>query len=270
MPPTGPSRQQRRQQERRLADLGRSALARGFPPSLDDEVSLGVSMVLRGKLKEVGNHARASEAATLAEQLLDRSNAGSAADAQVACRRGCSHCCIAAVSITAPEIFRIAGWLRHTKGLLAALTPALVIERAKTSCGIPVEEMMQRGLPCPLLIDGACGIYTARPLSCRQLLSRSEASCRTIYSGGKIAPPFIDGALQRGVLARIVPLGAVKSVGLSDTSYELSGALLTALADVTTERRWLAGEDVFAGVQVTERPASTQEFIDRMARLLNG
>jgi hypothetical protein len=260
----------RRQQERRLADLGRSALVRGFPPSLDDEVSLAVAFALRAKLKETGNPARASEAAALAETLLDKSNAGIAAEPGIACKRGCAHCCVAAVSVTAPEVFRLAGWLRRAKGLPAAMAPAAVTERATASAGMALEAMMRSSAPCPLLVDGACGVYPARPLSCRQLLSTSEPACRAIYGGGDTKPAFVEGALQRGALTRIVLLGAVRSVGLSDTSYVLSGALVAALADATLERRWLAGEDVFAGVPVTERPASTQEFIDRTARLLGG
>ncbi len=268
MPTNTDSRQLRRQRERRLADLGKGALARGFPPSLDDEVSLGVAMALRNKLKEEGNRERASEAAALAEHLLDKSNTGIAPEQQIACRRGCAHCCIAAVSVTAPEIFRVAGWLRRAKGLPEDMSRARILARAEASRGVPVEAAMLSGVPCPLLTGGICGVYAARPLSCRQLLSRSEPDCRTLYAGTKIEPPFIEGALHRGVLARIVLLGAVRSVGLSDTSYALSGALLVALADASAEQRWLAGEDVFAGVPVTERPASTQEFIDRTARLL--
>src|SRR5262245_53746691 len=214
MPSNAPSRQQRRQHQRRLADLGRSALARGLPESLDDEVSLGVAMVLRAKLEEKANPNRASEAAALAEQLLDKSIAPLAAGPGIDCRRGCSHCCTASVSATPPEIFRVAAWLRRTKGLPPNLSAAALVAQCQIVAARPATASSEIDPSCPLLLAGACSIYQARPLSCRQLLSTSESTCRAIYGGSKVTPAFVDGALQRGVLARILLMGAVKSVGL--------------------------------------------------------
>jgi uncharacterized protein len=71
------------------------------------------------------------------------------------CRRGCSHCCYQAVSITSQEAKRIA----HATGRAMQNRPRT--ESAKA--------MRKRysGKPCPFLTDGDCTIYETRPMACR-------------------------------------------------------------------------------------------------------
>ena len=137
------SRQHRRKERRRLADLGRKALARGFSDNLDDEVSIGVAALICDKLSETGNAARAGEAAAIAEQVLEKSNATYEKDPKVACRRGCSHCCVTVASVTPPEIFRVADWLRRNRLHDADMSPAAVIARAKAKAGATLDDDVQ-------------------------------------------------------------------------------------------------------------------------------
>ena len=262
------SRQNRRKERRRLADLGRKALARGFSDNLDDEVSIGVATLICDKLSETGNAARATEAAAIAEQVLEKSNATYEKDPKVACRRGCSHCCVTVASVTPPEIFRVADWLRRNRLHDADMSPAAVIARAKAKAGTTLDEMFKQKVPCPALVDHACGVHPARPINCRQFLSTSVDACIESFGTGQGQVPYVAAATDRGVLARLLLTGAMKAAGLPDKSYELAGALAAALADDTAEQRWLAGEDVFAGVLVTPRPASAQTMIDRCASIL--
>jgi hypothetical protein len=80
--------------------------------------------------------------------------------------------------------------------------------------------------------------------------------------------PTLKGAVNAGVLCRSLLLAAGRSAGLSDHCYELSGALAVALGEPDAERRWLAREDVFAGVPVAQRPAQAQGMIDQYAGLI--
>lgn len=67
------------------------------------------------------------------------------------CRRGCDYCCrhlAAEPQLTEPEFAR-----------LAPLVTDAMRERAQRLAGPPYE--------CPLLEDGACGVYEARPIACR-------------------------------------------------------------------------------------------------------
>ena len=260
------SRHRRRAELRRLLERGRKALRQGLGEGVDDDTLLGLGLVINEKLADRQSAVRASEAAELAELVLERSL--SEFDATVACRRGCDHCCHSVVSATPPEVFRIAAALRSNAATLSELAPDAVAARCRDKRGDAIADMMAQKRPCPLLLDGACGVYAVRPLSCRQLLSRSVELCIASMHHGKDVQPFVSPALDRGVLVRILLLGAMRANGLPDTSYELSGALAIALATEDAERRWLAGEDVLAGALVTPRPASTQAFVDRTARLI--
>lgn len=260
------SRHKRRTQARRLKERGRKALRQGLTEGTDDDTLLGLGLIIHEKLADRQCAARASEAAALAQKVLERSLVEF--DATVACQRGCAHCCHSVVSATPPEVFRIAAFLRSGQAASSELGSQAVSARCRAKLGPSIEEMIARKRACPLLIDDACGVYRLRPLSCRQLLSRSVEMCIATMHEGKDVQPFVSSALDRGVLVRILLLGAMKASGLADTSYELSGALSIALAIEDAERRWLDGENVLANALVTARPASTQEFVDRTARLI--
>lgn len=268
MPLPPESRQGRRQERRRLVKLGRGALTRGFSQDLDDEVSVGVLLMLADKLEERGNPARAGEAAEIAELILERSNAPFERQPDVACKRGCWHCCVTVASVTPPEIFRVAAWLRRNRMHSPDMSPSAVTARCAAKVGPSIEAMFGQKVPCPALVNGECGVHPVRPINCRQFLSTSLAACLKSFGGEDTPVPFVTGATDRGTLARLLLTGAMKATGLPDTGYELAGALAAALKDERAEQRWLAGEDVFAGVLVTPRPASTQEMVDRCADLV--
>lgn len=261
------SRQKRRAEARRLMERGRKSLRQGLTEETDDDTLLGLGLVLHEKLADKGNPARASDAAATAEDVLERSLAK--LDAVIDCKRGCAHCCRhSVVSATPPEVFRIAAWLRSGQAVPPGLAVEAVLARCQEKRGATIAEMIARRGACPLLLADECGVYLHRPLSCRQLLSRSVEMCIASMHEGKDVQPFVPAALDRGVLVRILLLGAMRAHGLPDTSYELAGALAIALTTEDAERRWLAGENVLADALITERPVSTQEIVDRTARLI--
>lgn len=263
------TRQQRRREARRLKQLGRGALAKGLPDDFDSEVPLGVALLIHEALTDPSSSSRASDAADLAERVLDRSLAAIENDPSIACRRGCAHCCVTVASVTPPEIFRVAQWLvAEQHRLPAELSIAAVVGRCTAKEGASIAAMMVAKVACPSLVDDACGVHPARPLNCRQFFSTSLAACIARFGRDEGDIPYVSAAVDRGVLTRILLLGAMQAAGLPDTSYELSGALRVALTVPDAERRWLAGEPVFAGVLETPRPASTQTFVERTANLI--
>lgn len=260
----------RRKERRRLLKIGRSAAAAGFPADLNDEASVAVTLLLHEKLTETGNPGRAGEAAAIIERIVDLSNAKYERAPSVACKRGCSHCCVTVASATPPEIFRVAAWIRQNRMHSSRMAPAPVIERARLKQAATLDEMFKQKVPCPVIVDHECGAHPSRPITCRQFLSTSLPACLTAFGRGEGTVPFVTEATDRGMLARIVLTAAIKAAGFPDTAYELSGALARALEDEDSERRWLAGEDVFPGVLTTPRPPSTQDVIDRCAGAIAG
>lgn len=166
------------------------------------------------------------------------------------CAKGCSFCCHNAVSVSAPEAFRLA---REVRALppeaLAAVTSTLAL-RTQELQGVSLPEQARRRTPCALLApDGTCRGYAARPLPCIGMVSFDVGACETVFRapGGSTKIPVdrlwfsISGA--HNLALRL----ACRDAGLSATRYELHDALHVALSQPDAEARWLAGEDPFAG-----------------------
>jgi Fe-S-cluster containining protein len=76
----------------------------------------------------------------------------------VACKAGCTSCCHYEVHLYPIE--------------------AELIEKRTTHRRLPTQEAPARfhGTPCPFLHEGHCGIYDARPMSCRQHVALTQSA----------------------------------------------------------------------------------------------
>ncbi|MBX7198755.1 MAG: YkgJ family cysteine cluster protein [Rhodospirillaceae bacterium] len=183
---------------------------------------------------------RASAAAQYAHDLLDRTLAAHVAG-PVACAKGCNLCCHTFVSATIPEIFRLAEQVRDTAPILTAAREARAIGQARR---------FTARVSCPLLQNGLCGGYDGRPLACRTMLSRSLAACTAYFPiNGSGALDYAPGAREARGRVEMILLAALALAGLPGTHVEMIQGLAVALTEPDAERRWLNGEDVFAGVE---------------------
>lgn len=259
----GDSRQQRRKHERERRKTGERGLQRGLAMRPSRAEIVGVAEILRAKLQEAGNDRRASEAAALAQILGERSLRAYPSQASIACGRGCSYCCYGFVGVVPPEAFRIANALRD--GRAGGLDPDAVRARARPLLGLGPPARVGRKLPCPLLVDGTCSVYEHRPLVCRQTTSLSLPHCIEEFEGtdpdGRIEISSVH--LAHASNAHVVLLGAMLAAGLPSEAYELGSLLDVVLADADCERRWLAGEKVFAALTSTVRRQAEVDFVAR-------
>ncbi len=160
-----------------------------------------------------------------------------------ACEKGCSFCCNQWVSVTAPEAFYLA---RRIRGKPRAHDVAVAHEARS--------EVRHNGRlaitsPCPLLKDNACSVYDSRPVLCRLTVSASVEACRRAYvemTGETIREPGLFPG-QRFVVQTALAAALVRC-SLPTVAYELSAAVDRAIRQPELEGRWLAGEDVFAGL----------------------
>lgn len=178
-----------------------------------------------------------------------------APDNLIACRKGCSHCCNTWVSATAPEVFFIADMIRRSHRPLEEITTL-----AQSTRKLDIAERGRRVTPCPLLEDGSCSAYVARPFSCRTATSTDAALCKRGYIdlSGEEIPQSMYFVLQRSGYTMAF-WGAFEKAGLPLKGYEFNEALELALTTENAEQRWLSGEDIFADVQrdpgdPTQRP----------------
>lgn len=188
---------------------------------------------------------RASRAAAFAADLLQASMAHHLAE-QIACARGCFHCCTTYVSTSLPEVFRLAravdGNQRTSLNIYAA---------AARSKAMPQLQREVDRVHCPILIDGACSQYDVRPLVCRAVLSTSLESCLRIFQKG-IPEPFQTppslGALRSYLVVML--RAALHIAKLPYQNFELTHALEIALSTPNAEERWLSGEPLFDSVAI--------------------
>lgn len=194
---------------------------------------------------------RADQAVQLprkAQRVLDAELARlpPAARPALACRKGCDLCCHLRVATTAAEVFALLDYLRQT--VPADDWPALVATiqaRAGQVHALTPGQLLATNLPCPLLVEGACRAYAARPLNCRAYHSLDYQACLDSFRN----PADLDrGHPQGAALARVHEgvqegLSDLLQTGGADAGrYELVTALAEALADDTARQRLQAGE----------------------------
>lgn len=251
---------------RELRQQGQAVMTWGLPNPATELSVLGMGLVIRDKLADASSATRAADAAALAEQMLEKTVQKMPQAPAYQCAKGCNFCCHSAVSVSAPEVFRIVN--------LIAASPAAdrgaVLARARSRTASTLDAVLSLRSPCPLLVDGACSVYAERPMGCRQFVSTNLEGCRTAFEAGRSDLPFVPAAANAGLVVRSLLLSAAATLGLKAESYELSSALAVALAEPEAERRWLAGEDVLAAALKVPQPPNMQSSVQRWSQQLAG
>ena len=252
---------------RELRQQGQAAMTWGLPNPATEAAVLGMGLVMRDKLADAAASDRAAGAAALAASMLDKTIQKMPQAASVQCAKGCNFCCHSAVAVSAPEVFRLVKLMSDGGG---GPDRNGVVTRAKARAGATMEAVLARRDPCPLLIEGDCGVYAERPMGCRQFVSTNLEGCRTAFEKRTGELPFVPAAANAGLIVRSLLLSAVASLGLNAEIHELSSALAVALGEPEAERRWLAGEDVLAAAMKMPQPPNMRDSTQRWSRMLSG
>lgn len=209
---------------------------------------------------------RASHAAKRAHQFFETSLTKNPSDHKIECAKGCAFCCHVTVTAMAPEIFLVANELRAAPDFEARFAKLRAADAATR--GLGGYERAQKKLPCGLLQDGACSVYTARPSACRGMTSISMAMCNRAFNGEpvEVQTPSVWTLLRNA--HKQAMWAALEAAGLPAVAYEYHHALVVALETPDAESRWLAGEDIFREVaRETANPAEqaqNKHIIDQL------
>ena len=189
---------------------------------------------------EMPERARRTSQRRLDATLVAHSRSGPA----MACRDGCDMCCYLRVVATAPEVFALVDFLRSTLSQTQITEfEQRVQSTADRVAAMSVHEHMHTNVPCPVLSDGRCLGYAARPMMCRSYHSTERDACENAYNH-----PF-DMEPRRGVLPeREVASGAHQHAwrtalshhGYDAGQYELIKVLAEAVANDEAHHRFLA------------------------------
>lgn len=208
--------------------------------------------ILRGKMP-----GRAAKAAKAAHEFFEISLHKIPSKFAIACAKGCAFCCHVAVTASAPEIFLVAAKIREMPKEQQEDTLNRVRAADQRTRNMTSRQRGSNKIPCAMLIEGACSVYDARPGACRGFTSTSVEMCRRGFEGEavQVNTPMVWTSL-RGAHKQAL-WAALAAENLPAEYYELHHALRIALEVPDAENRWLAGEDVFAGVarEIVEDPA---------------
>ncbi|MBK8098020.1 MAG: YkgJ family cysteine cluster protein [Planctomycetes bacterium] len=161
------------------------------------------------ELAQTAARGAAADPATRAASVqaaVDRELAASPSAAVRACQAGCSFCCRHPVGVTLPEAI-------HLRAAIDRLPPQQRQERiaavtAAATCTAAMPWGALAALACPLLIDGRCSVYAARPLPCRSWASFDATACERHSRGAGDIPCDTDAfALGLGASAGLGPDG---------------------------------------------------------------
>lgn len=194
-----------------------------------------------------------AQAAQSAVNLCDQITGPAVAN--LACREGCALCCWLRVDVFAHEVFLIAHHiLTHFSEVeIAGLLVRLAAHVSAVAALTPFEHAT-RNVPCPLLREGRCSIYAARPHSCRRHHSLDFSACQFTFDHPKdlAAPAAHDRDLFRA-LSEVMQLNieTYAGAGFDPTIYELGTALHEALHDPSSWERWRHHAQAFLRASVT-------------------
>jgi Fe-S-cluster containining protein len=182
------------------------------------------------------------------DEVMDASVRGHAVP--VACARGCSHCCHLRLTVQPYEAFTLAAWLR--RNFAAAQLQAVITrlrENVEKTRRMGVEARKRTNMRCALLADdGACSAYEARPAQCRRYHSTRVETCKAFFddpSDESIESPLHPAVAHNAAVLITQAQHAVREAGLDAEPEDMNIALLEALDNPKSWRRWRDGKKPF-------------------------
>lgn len=189
-------------------------------------------------------------------------------DIPIACAQGCSHCCTHWVTVSAPEAIHVA------KLVTGMGVDAMNRVRAAHEATRQLGEHARRQHPrdCVMLQNKSCTIYENRPRVCRGAASLDANICARSYqnlTNEEVPTPKMY--LGSGVVYVTALYAALSHLSLPNGHYEFNAAVTRVLDTADAERRWLAGENIFAGVLEEEGiPSAFSNQLNRVRQLAFG
>ncbi len=164
------------------------------------------------------------------------------------CQKGCSYCCHVFVEVTIPEVLAVAHYIRENftrqehEVVLQSIDAAI-----KETEGMSREKRYDARVPCPLLRDGSCSVYDARPLPCRSYHSFDVETCKRDFAqpSARDTVDFDRIAIMVGASIASGICVALTSERLDGRTIELARGLKIALEDPSLLSTWRSSPHAF-------------------------
>ena len=152
---------------------------------------------------------------------------------KVACFKGCHWCCHQAVFANSYELHFLSEKIKKDFNSedLAGLIAKTDAKHLITSI-LSDEDILRYKAPCPLLQEGACSAYAARPMACRIYLSTKLQTCLEFYHHPENEtnfPALIDLPLRAGQMMNEGFRAALKESSIETAEFRLEEGLRITL-----------------------------------------
>ncbi len=101
----------------------------------------------------------------------------------IECKAGCDWCCHQPIFATSHEFYTLFKYMKdHFSEFELRATIQKAYDNYQKRGRMEGIELEKSKMPCPLLLDGKCNAYEARPMACRIYLSMDVKSCQTFFN----------------------------------------------------------------------------------------
>lgn len=178
----------------------------------------------------------------LLESFLERS---AAEGVPAGCKKGCAWCCHQEVFAVTHEFLYLKDHILHQfqtneqEGIFERAR-----EKVKLTLNRPVKEQLKIRYACPLLKDGSCMAYEARPMACRIYLSSSAGSCRREFDRPEDQnrfPELYEFPLLAGRMLNEGFVAFLKVLGLRTSELPLEQGYASMITMGQTMEEWVEG-----------------------------
>ena len=157
----------------------------------------------------------------------------------VACMKGCHWCCHQAVYANSYELHFLSERIKKDFSS-DEITHVIANTDAKylVTSELSEQEILKYKAPCPLLKDGACSSYAARPMACRIYLSTKLETCLEFYKHPENEanyPALIDLPLRAGRMMNEGFRSALKEIGINTAEFRIEEGLRIVLKNQQPE-----------------------------------
>ena len=159
--------------------------------------------------------------------LANRQNNG------VACFKGCHWCCHQAVFANSYELHFLSEKIKNNFSAeeISSLIDKSEAKYANTS-KLTDDQILKYKAPCPLLTEGVCSAYSARPMACRIYLSTKLESCLEFYhhpENENNYPALIEFPLRAGQMMNEGFKAALNEFGIETSEFRMEEGLRIVL-----------------------------------------
>ncbi|WP_082326243.1 YkgJ family cysteine cluster protein [Sunxiuqinia dokdonensis] len=151
-------------------------------------------------------------------------------DQPIHCKKGCNYCCHQAVFANSYELHYLGNFVqKHFDSAGIRQIKAKAATKNQTTSKLDEQSVLNFKSPCPLLKDGTCSVYAARPMACRIYLSTNVGSCIEFYqnpTNEENYPALLEFPLMAGRMMNEGFIAALKEADIEIAEFRLEEGLL--------------------------------------------